>query len=66
MTTAAGGTVSPVADRTRRPRRVVVRFTDDELAEVVHAANRDGLSVSCWLRMTGLREARSRSTVTLL
>lgn len=55
-----------MTDRTTRPHRLQVRLTEAELAELVAVAERDGLSVSSWLRMTGLREARSRPSFTIL
>lgn len=44
----------------RRPNRVAVTLTDDELADLRAVARRDGMAVAAWLGRAGMDAVRGR------
>ena len=59
MSTAANSWPAPVTAKALRAVRLQVRLTDGEKRIFSEAAARQHLSISAWIRLAGLRAARS-------
>jgi uncharacterized protein (DUF1778 family) len=65
MSTAANSWPGPEKARTFREARLQIRLTEGEKRLYAQAAERQHLSISAWLRLASLQDARSRDRPTV-